>query len=493
MKTKNKKAISTLIAVTVAFSILVAFSATAGAVTINVDGDNPGCSDVTGNPYCTIQAAIDAANDGDTINVAAGTYNERVIINKPLTLQGENRDTTIIDGTGMTAEGIPAYGNNGILISPGSAYHTQDVGITISGFTVQNFAVIGAGGGAGIAADTTYQYKNIIISDVIAKDNGLMGLYLPNVLNSHFSNIVVDNNDQIGNGQGYGIHCSVFSSSNTFTNVVAKNHDSTGIMVMQANSNTFDNIISSNNKYGIYYLLGSSGNIVTCSTISDNINNGIKLNAYGTACANNEIHCSNIVGNINGGVDAVNIGTGVTFDATQNWWGDTAGPYHATSWTYMGNPYGPNPGQGDEVSDYVLYEPWSFTPDPCEAKTLGFWKNHEDSVDALGYQILLGDYSVEDFDDAEDVFNNAKNKNANTMLAAQLLAAKLNVLHLAHLGIAYCPCVNDVIDDADEFLSDHGYNVGPDDPGTAPRGPDKQEANGYKDDLDEYNQYLCLC
>ena len=214
MKTKNEKAISTIIAVTVTFSILVAFSATASAATINVDGNNPGCSDVTGNPYCTIQAAIDAASDHDTINVAAGTYNERVIINKPLTLQGEDRDTTIIDGTGMTVEGIPAYGNNGILISPGSAYHMQDVGITISGFTVQNFAVIGAGGGAGIAADATFQYTDIIISDVIAEDNGLDGLYLPNVLNSHFSNIVVDNNDQIGNGQGYGIHCSAFSSSN---------------------------------------------------------------------------------------------------------------------------------------------------------------------------------------------------------------------------------------------------------------------------------------
>jgi hypothetical protein len=78
------------------------------------------------------------------------------------------------------------------------------------------------------------------------------------------------------------------------------------------------------------------------------------------------------------------------------------------------------------------------------------------------------------------------------MLAAQLLAAELNVAHLEHLGIVYCECIDGVIDDADAFLSEKGYN-GPDDPDDPPKGEAKDDANEIKDDLDEYNQGDCPC
>lgn len=45
--------------------------------------------------FSSIQAAINAADEGDTINVAPGTYDEQVVIDKSLTLQGAG-DTTII-------------------------------------------------------------------------------------------------------------------------------------------------------------------------------------------------------------------------------------------------------------------------------------------------------------------------------------------------------------------------------------------------------------
>jgi hypothetical protein len=227
--------------------------------------------------------------------------------------------------------------------------------------------------------------------------------------------------------------------------------------------------------------------IVDSNDVSDGIN-GIQIWSDDCEVTNNEIYDMGMTyANIHDnywGLYVRDYPSVLSVTAENNWWGDCSGPYHSTT-----NPS----GTGDAVSDNVDYGPWSFTPDPCEPKTIGFWKTHEDSVDAVLEEcgpISLGDYSVVD---AQAVFDNAKNKNANTMLAAQLLAAKLNVAHLEHLeGIDYCECIDDVISDADTFLSNHGYK-GPDEPGDPPRGDDKEEANGYKGDLDVYNQGLCPC
>jgi parallel beta-helix repeat protein len=50
------------------------------------------------NNYSTIQKAINAAQNGDTIFVYSDTYNEHILINKTITLIGEDKDTTIIEG-----------------------------------------------------------------------------------------------------------------------------------------------------------------------------------------------------------------------------------------------------------------------------------------------------------------------------------------------------------------------------------------------------------
>ncbi|MCJ7443078.1 MAG: hypothetical protein MUO26_00855 [Methanotrichaceae archaeon] len=51
-----------------------------------------------GRKYSNIQAAVDAANPGSTITVAAGTYLENIHIDKPLTIKGAGADKTIVDG-----------------------------------------------------------------------------------------------------------------------------------------------------------------------------------------------------------------------------------------------------------------------------------------------------------------------------------------------------------------------------------------------------------
>ena len=74
--------------------------------------------------YATIQEAIDAPEtlDGDTIFVRIGTYYEHVILRKDLSLIGEDKNRTIIDGN-----------ENGTVIGIESVNYSR-----ISGFTIQN-------------------------------------------------------------------------------------------------------------------------------------------------------------------------------------------------------------------------------------------------------------------------------------------------------------------------------------------------------------------
>ncbi len=52
------------------------------------------------NNYTSIQDAIEDAHNNDTVYVFNGTYYEAVLIDKPLTLVGENKKTTILEGNG---------------------------------------------------------------------------------------------------------------------------------------------------------------------------------------------------------------------------------------------------------------------------------------------------------------------------------------------------------------------------------------------------------
>src|SRR5207247_8685978 len=52
---------------------------------------------IVGDPtvYATIQAAVDAASPNATINVDAGSYEELVTVNKPLTLRSEEHTSEL--------------------------------------------------------------------------------------------------------------------------------------------------------------------------------------------------------------------------------------------------------------------------------------------------------------------------------------------------------------------------------------------------------------
>ena len=51
------------------------------------------------NPGDSIQAAIDAANPGDTIVINAGAYTESLTLSKPVSLTGVNSATVVINAS----------------------------------------------------------------------------------------------------------------------------------------------------------------------------------------------------------------------------------------------------------------------------------------------------------------------------------------------------------------------------------------------------------
>jgi len=93
--------------------------------TIYVDDDNTtGPWDGTlEHPYQNITAALEHALDNDTIRVNDGTYYENLIVNKTVTLIGDNPENTIIDGSNITMTVV--------LIS-------KVTGVKIQGFTIRN-------------------------------------------------------------------------------------------------------------------------------------------------------------------------------------------------------------------------------------------------------------------------------------------------------------------------------------------------------------------
>src|SRR5690606_19000175 len=132
-------------------------------------------------PYSTIQAGIDGALTGGTVQVAAGTYVEEIIINKTLSVVGPNAGINPNTGArGPEAIIQPASSNP---IVPGFAGPVV-VGLTAPGVTFDGFTIDGdnpgltsgviyngadvdaefgiAGGGGGSAAATATIINNVV-------------------------------------------------------------------------------------------------------------------------------------------------------------------------------------------------------------------------------------------------------------------------------------------------------------------------------------------
>jgi len=179
--------------------------------------------------FQTIQEAVDMATDGDTLFVYNGTYQEQVMVTKPLDLFGEDRSNTIIHG--------------GIRI-------TQYIStVTISGFTIMN-------GEDGIEFDG-WSFGDVISNNIITKNGyGITGNY--NCLKFKISNNTITSNHFCGIAPGFDLGVI---SNNTITNHTGI--FSSGIEIGEIGNDILitGNLIANNSK-GIHVLLETEGNVI---------------------------------------------------------------------------------------------------------------------------------------------------------------------------------------------------------------------------------------
>lgn len=239
----------------------------------------------TGLDYATIQASIDAPQtlDGHTINVGEGIYFEHVVVNKSVSLIGQNRSSTIIDGNNVGVV-IDVVANN----------------VTIKDFTIKRgfYGIfVSHSDSCLIMENDVFDHHNAIfvyysndctIDQNIAANNTERGIFITNSWN--FS--ITDN--QAYNNRYYGITANA-SSNGLIARNNAYNNSWDGIGLDNSSNITIvGNDVTNNFHFGIYIggssgdnlfydnnILNNGGKQVSVFLSSNRWDNGVEGNFWG--------------------------------------------------------------------------------------------------------------------------------------------------------------------------------------------------------------------
>ena len=221
--------------------------------------------------YAKIQWAIGNATSGATIFIHNGTYYEHFIIDKPLTLIGETRKNTIVDGN-RTGTVIKVSSNN-VVISGLTVRKslrkttTSHAGIAVSGHGCNITGNHLIDNKIGIFADISQ--NNRIAENTIENNDHGISLY-------HSSKVMVEANNLSKNTVGISL---AYSSSNAIVkNRIA--NSSTGGHGVTLLSDSFNNTVSNNhitNNYHGMWLSNSFNNSIIENLIANNELLGVEL------------------------------------------------------------------------------------------------------------------------------------------------------------------------------------------------------------------------
>jgi hypothetical protein len=271
----------------------------------------------------TIGAAVAAAQSGDTIQIAAGTYNEQVVITTDnLTLTGsgtitastspaisiQNASTTI---SGLTINDSDT-GNGISIVDNDNAART----VTISGVTVNNYATDGV---AGQGNNLTVSVDHSIITAAASGNSARHGIYVHDGATANLTNNTTTNNECASCSDSPGVGTGATNAAGIWL------YNTSGTSVVNNNKIT-------TNQYGIIVRdAGAAGAQVTMSNNS-----------------------------LSNAVDGLY--SDISLDASQNYWGSSWGPTIASNKNGSVLHGDQNPrGDAIEGSGSVSYRPWCTT------------------------------------------------------------------------------------------------------------------------------------
>ncbi|UCE73264.1 MAG: right-handed parallel beta-helix repeat-containing protein [Methanomassiliicoccales archaeon] len=195
----------------------------------DVPGSGPGNPD---EDFTIIQDAIDSASQGDSVLVYSGIYYEHIVVNKALTLIGEDKANTIIDGEETWIV---------VFVKVGGA--------AISGFTIKNSGHV--------------SYTGPLRECGIFLQNGDTTVS-GNILDGNYIGIAVmsSNNSILNNEFKNNHHNDMFVHSN---NIISGNTIETGYSI-GIDCRGCNNLITENDFYSRYigiYLQSAHNNIIS--------------------------------------------------------------------------------------------------------------------------------------------------------------------------------------------------------------------------------------
>ena len=203
---------------------------------------------VVPDDFPTIQEGINKAVPGDTIYLKAGVYHEEILVNKSISLIGEDRYNTVVDGSG-----------SGTVIQ-----------IRVSDVSVANLTVRNTGSSIEDSAIRLSGVENCSINgNVLIKDvnDGIM--LVQSIRNTLTANIVEETRQS-------GI-ILIDSNNNTVLENTVQNSSSYGIVLQNSSfCNVSENIVTQSRYEGIA-LLSSNGNSVSRNRVTNSTSHGIRL------------------------------------------------------------------------------------------------------------------------------------------------------------------------------------------------------------------------